>query len=72
MLAESLVAQNQVIIEPIYKGREKRALLEATVIQSAETINDSVKLRDHKIIQALLNQGKETQKEVDERTTNEN
>lgn len=71
-LAESLVAQNQGIIEAIDKGREKRALLEATVIQSAETINDSVKLRDHKIIQALLDQGKETQKEVDERTTNEN
>ena len=71
-LAESLVAQNQDIIEAIDKGREKRALLEATVIQSAETINDSVKLRDQKIIQALLDQGKETQKEVDERTTNEN
>ena len=71
-LAESLVAQNQGIIEAIDKGREKRALLEATVIQSAETINDSVKLRDQKIIQALLDQGKETQKEVDERTTNEN
>ena len=70
-LAESLVAQNQGIIEAIDKGREKRALLEATVIQSAETINDSVKLRDQKIIQALLDQGKETQKEVDERTTNE-
>ena len=70
-LAESLVAQNQGIIEAIDKGREKRALLEATVIQSAETINDSVKLRDQKIIQALLEQGKETQKEVDERTTNE-
>ena len=69
-LAESLVAQNQGIIEAIDKGREKRALLEATVIQSAETINDSVKLRDQKIIQALLDQGKETQKEVDERTTN--
>lgn len=41
------------------------------MIQSAETINDSVKLRDQKIIQALLDQGKETQKEVDERTTNE-
>lgn len=70
-LAESLVAQNQGIIEAIDKGREKRALLEATVIQSAETINDSVKLRDQKIIQALLDQGKETQKEVDERTTSE-
>ena len=70
-LAESLVAQNQGIIEAIDKGREKRSLLEATVIQSAETINDSVKLRDQKIIQALLDQGKETQKEVDERTTNE-
>ena len=63
-LAESLVAQNQGIIEAIDKGREKRALLEATVIQSAETINNSVKLRDQKIIQALLDQGKEAQKEL--------
>ena len=63
-LAESLVAQNQGIIEAINKGREKRALLEATVIQSAETINNSVKLRDQKIIQALLDQGKEAQKEL--------
>ncbi|WP_195405320.1 toxic anion resistance protein [Streptococcus constellatus] len=70
-LAESLVAQNQGIISAIDKGREKRALLEATVIKSAETINDSVKLRDQKIIQALLDQGKEIQKEVDEPTTSE-
>jgi len=63
-LAESLVAQNQGIIEAIDKGREKRALLEAAVIQSAETINNSVKLRDQKIIQALLDQGKEAQKEL--------
>ena len=70
-LAESLVAQNQGIISAIDKGREKRALLEATVIKSAETINDSVKLRDQKIIQALLNQGKEIQKEVDKPTTSE-
>ena len=70
-LAESLVAQNQGIISAIDKGREKRALLEATVIKSAETINDSVKLRDQKIIQALLDQGKEIQKEVDKPTTSE-
>ena len=63
--------KTKVLSKTIDKGREKRALLEATVIQSAETINDSVKLRDQKIIQALLDQGKETQKEVDERTTNE-
>ena len=70
-LSERLVAQNQGIISAIDKGREKRALLEATVIKSAETINDSVKLRDQKIIQALLDQGKEIQKEVDEPTTSE-
>ncbi|MGT2764912.1 toxic anion resistance protein [Streptococcus intermedius] len=70
-LAESLIAQNQGIISAIDKGREKRALLEATVIKSAETINDSVKLRDQKIIQALLDQGKEIQKEVDKPTTSE-
>ncbi|MCI3918304.1 toxic anion resistance protein [Streptococcus intermedius] len=70
-LAESLVSQNQGIISAIDKGREKRALLEATVIKSAETINDSVKLRDQKIIQALLDQGKESQKEVDKPTTSE-
>ena len=29
-------------------------------------INDSVKLRDEKIVQALLDQGKDAQKEVQE------
>ena len=58
-LAESLVAQNNGIIAAIDEGRQKRRELEAAIVRSAETINDSVKLRDQKIIAALLDQGKE-------------
>lgn len=65
-LAESLVAQNQGIVAAIEIGRQKRTQLETSIIQSAAAINDSVKLRDEKIIQALLDQGKEAQKEVQE------
>ncbi|PNY18363.1 toxic anion resistance protein [Streptococcus parauberis] len=65
-LAESLVAQNNGIIAAIDSGRQKRAQLEHTIIKSAETINDSVKLRDEKIVQALLNEGRTTQDEVDQ------
>lgn len=64
-LAESLVEQNNGIIAAIDDGRYKRAQLEHAIIQSAETINDSVKLRDEKIVQALLDQGREQQKEVE-------
>lgn len=64
-LAESLVEQNNGIIVAIDDGRHKRAQLEHAIIQSAETINDSVKLRDEKIVQALLDQGREQQKEVE-------
>ncbi|MGT2888543.1 toxic anion resistance protein, partial [Streptococcus didelphis] len=64
-LAESLVQQNNGIIEAIDAGRNKRAQLENTIIQSAQTINDSVKLRDKKIVQALLDQGLETQEEME-------
>ncbi|MDO4635094.1 MAG: toxic anion resistance protein [Streptococcus sp.] len=67
-LAESLVAQNNGIIAAIDDGRKKRAQLEQAVIQSAATINDSVKLRDEKIIQALLEQGKTTQDQVENDT----
>lgn len=63
-LAESLVAQNNGIIAAIDEGRQKRRELEATIVRSAETINDSVKLRDQKIIVALLEQGKEAQSEA--------
>ncbi|MGT2754769.1 toxic anion resistance protein [Streptococcus ovis] len=70
-LAESLVAQNNGIIAAIEGGRQQRAQLEATIIKSAETINDSVKLRDEKIVQALLNEGREAQKEVTEKTVAE-
>ncbi|MEW4353327.1 toxic anion resistance protein [Streptococcus pneumoniae] len=63
-LAESLVAQNQGIIAAIENGRRQRQQLESAVIKSAEVINDSVKLRDQKIISALLNEGKEVQKEI--------
>ncbi|HEQ4501080.1 TPA: toxic anion resistance protein [Streptococcus pyogenes] len=59
-LAESLVAQNNGIIAAIDHGRKERAQLESAIIRSAETINDSVKLRDQNIVQALLSEGKET------------
>ncbi|WP_261009400.1 toxic anion resistance protein [Streptococcus mitis] len=65
-LAESLVAQNQGIVAAIELGRQKRAQLETTIVKSAEMINDSVKLRDEKIVQVLLDQGKAAQKEVQE------
>ena len=65
-LAESLVAQNNGIIAAIDEGRQKRRELEAAIVHSAETINDSVKLRDQKIIAALLDQGKEAQTEAEQ------
>ncbi|MBJ6746227.1 toxic anion resistance protein [Streptococcus sp. 121] len=65
-LAESLVVQNQQIIQAIEDGRQKRAQLEQTIIESANSINDSVKLRDKTIIQSLLNQGVSAQKEVEQ------
>ncbi|MGT2829503.1 toxic anion resistance protein [Streptococcus hillyeri] len=64
-LAESLVAQNNGIIAAIETGRKQRAQLETAIIKSAETINDSVKLRDEKIVAALLNEGKQVQEEVE-------
>ncbi|HES6636164.1 TPA: toxic anion resistance protein [Streptococcus pyogenes] len=67
-LAESLVAQNNGIIAAIDHGRKERAQLESAIIRSAETINDSVKLRDQNIVQALLSEGKETQKTIDKTT----
>lgn len=67
-LAESLVAQNNGIIAAIDYGRKERAQLESAIIKSAETINDSVKLRDQNIVQALLNEGKETQRTVEKET----
>lgn len=65
-LAESLVVQNQQIIQAIEDGRQKRAQLEQTIVESANSINDSVKLRDKTIIQSLLNQGVSAQKEVEQ------
>lgn len=67
-LAERLVAQNNGIIAAIDHGRKERAQLESAIIRSAETINDSVKLRDQNIVQALLSEGKETQKTIDKTT----
>ncbi|HHJ7826544.1 TPA: toxic anion resistance protein [Streptococcus pyogenes] len=67
-LAESLVAQNNGIIAAIDHGRKERAQLESAIIRSAETINDSVKLHDQNIVQALLSEGKETQKTIDKTT----
>ncbi len=67
-LAESLIAQNNGIIAALDQGRKERAQLESVIVKSAETINDSVKLRDQKIVQALLNEGKETQSTVEKET----
>ncbi|BAN92587.1 toxic anion resistance protein [Streptococcus dysgalactiae] len=67
-LAESLVAQHNGIIAAIDQGRKERTQLESVIVKSAETINDSVKLRDRKIVQALLNEGKETQRSVEKET----
>lgn len=68
-LAESLIAQNNGIIAAIENGRQQRSQLETAIIKSAEAINDSVKLRDKKIVQALLNEGREVQEEVNKDTT---
>jgi uncharacterized protein YaaN involved in tellurite resistance len=70
-LAESLVEQNNGIIAAIENGRKQRAELEQSIIKSADTINNSVKLRDEKIVSALLNEGRQKQKEV-EAPTSEN
>lgn len=71
-LAESLVEQNNGIIAAIDNGRKQRAQLETAIVKSADTINDSVKLRDQKIVQALLNEGKEVQKNVEAETHSQN
>ncbi|MCB2833906.1 toxic anion resistance protein [Streptococcus dysgalactiae] len=68
-LAESLVAQNNGIISAIEQGRKKRAQLENVIVRSAETINDSIKLRDQQIVKALLNESKEMQKTVENTTS---
>ncbi|MFU2222726.1 toxic anion resistance protein [Streptococcus pluranimalium] len=70
-LAESLVEQNNGIIAAIDNGRKQRSQLETAIVKSAETINDSVKLRDQKIVQALLNEGKEVQKDVEAEETSQ-
>ncbi|MBJ8326444.1 toxic anion resistance protein [Streptococcus pacificus] len=70
-LAESLVAQNNGIIAAIDNGRKQRAQLETAIIKSAETINDTVKLRDEKIIKALLNEGKQAQENVEDSSGSE-
>lgn len=64
-LAQSLVEQNNGIVAAIEEGRRKRQELEAAIVHSAEVINDSIKLRDEKIVQALLDQGQKAQKEVE-------
>ncbi|MGT2776019.1 toxic anion resistance protein [Streptococcus hyovaginalis] len=71
-LAESLVEQNNGIIAAIDNGRKQRAQLETAIVKSADTINDSVKLRDQKIVQALLNEGKEVQKNVEAENNSQN
>lgn len=65
-LAESLVAQNEGIIQAITNGRAQRQQLENAIIKSAQTINDSVMIRDRKIVEALLEEGKTTQEQLQE------
>lgn len=65
-LAESLVAQNEGIIQAINNGRNQRQQLEQTIVKSAQTINDSVAIRDRKIVEALLEEGRTVQKNLDE------
>lgn len=57
-LADSIVEQNNGLIEAIAEGRQKRQEVEATIVQSAQTITDSTKLRDVKIVEGILNQAK--------------
>ncbi len=52
-IADSIVAQNQGLIEAIQEGRKNRQAVEASIIQSAQTIADSTKLRDAKIIEGI-------------------
>ncbi|MGT2911170.1 toxic anion resistance protein [Streptococcus cameli] len=69
-LAESLVAQNEGIIKAIHHGRSQRQQLETAIIKSAQTINDSVMLRDKQIVEALLEEGKSAQEELEQTTPN--
>jgi uncharacterized protein YaaN involved in tellurite resistance len=64
-IAASIVAQNQGIITAIEQGRVKRNQIEQQILRSVETINDSVSMRDEKIIQAVLQDGQESQKEIE-------
>lgn len=67
-LAESLVKQNDGIIKAIEDGRRKRMEIESAVINSAETINNSTKIRDQKIIETIMTQAQDIErrrKEVD-------
>ncbi len=70
-IAESLVAQNEGILKAINNGRSQRKQLEQAIIKSAQTINDSVAIRDKKIIEALLEEGKETQEQLDKTNKDE-
>ena len=65
-LSLGIYPQNQGIVAAIELERPKRAQLETTIVKFAEVINDSIKLRDEKIVQAFLDQGKAAQKEVQE------
>lgn len=67
-LAESLVAQNEGIIQAINNGRVQRQQLETAIVKSAQTINDSVMIRDRKIVEALLEEGKATQDNLSQTT----
>ena len=53
-LAESIVAQNDGIVQAITEGRKNRALLEETIMKSAKEINSSMQTRDKRIIEAIL------------------
>lgn len=67
-LAESLVEQNNGIIAAIDNGRKQRAQLEAAVVKSAETINDSVKIRDQKSLKLSSTTVKKAKKRLRKQT----
>lgn len=64
-IAQSIVAQNEGIVAAIEAGRQQRAQLESKMIESAENINESSRLRDAMLVEELLNTAPEERKVKD-------
>lgn len=58
-LADSIVAQNNGLIDAINDGRKNRQEVESAIVQNAQIITDSAKLRDAKIIEGITERAKE-------------